>query len=76
MNNQTFEIKVIDGFRVATVTYHATGEVFTPADWQGSQPRNMSEIADYTWYQVNPTEPSNTDLWKPAILLNGWPRVL
>ena len=41
---------------------------FTPADWQGPMPATPDEIAEFDW-QLACTG-------KPAIVLNGLPRVL
>ena len=75
MDNPTFEIKAMDGFDVATVTYR-DGTTFTPDDWQGQQPQDESEIALYNWCKVNPVAPSDTDDWTAATLILGWPRGL
>ena len=71
----TFEIKQIDDTNVATVTY-PDGSMFTPMDWQGPQPQTADEVAHYTWCKVDNADPTNTDAWTPAIMLNGWPRIL
>ena len=75
MNNPTFEIKAMDGFDVATVTYR-DGTTFTTADWQGQQPQDATEIGMYNWCKVNNGAPSDTDDWTPATLILGWPRVI
>lgn len=43
------------------------GIVFTPADWQGSQPADASEIADCRWMDARGAD---------AIMLDGLPRAL
>lgn len=73
MENPTFEIKDIEGFNVATVTY-ADGTMFTTSDWQGQQPQSADDIGQYDWCKVDTTDPTDTDKWTPAILLLGWPR--
>lgn len=75
--NPTFEIRHFDGdVDVAVVTY-PDGSMFTLGDWQGPQPADESQITHWdTWVKVNPAEPDNIDYWQPAILLDGWPRVI
>ena len=75
MDNPTFEIKAMDGFDVATVTYR-DGTTFTTADWQGQQPQDATEIGMYNWCKVNNGAPSDTDDWTPATLILGWPRII
>ena len=75
MDNPRFEIKEINGFDVATVTYR-DGTTFPTADWQGQQPQDATEIALYNWCKINPLAPSDTDDWTPAILILGWPRII
>lgn len=52
------------------------GMMFTIDDWQGYQPKSLSEVDDHTWYVVNPNNPSDTALWRPTIMINGLPRII
>lgn len=75
MGNPVFEIKEIDDYNVATVTYE-DGSMFTVGDWQSAQPQSVEEIEDFEWYHVDSNEPSNTSKWRKAIILLGYPRMM
>lgn len=82
MDQPVFELKVFSvpgddqwDRPTATVTY-PDGTMFTVGDWQGVQPQSVEEISDFQWYRVDSSEPWRDELWKPAIILLGWPRIL
>jgi hypothetical protein len=75
MGNPVFEIKEIDDYNVATVTYE-DGSMFTVGDWQSAQPKSVEEIDDFEWYYVDSDETSNTSQWRKAIVLFGYPRMM
>jgi len=52
--------------RLAVLRY-ASGEVFTPADWQGLQPDDSFSIMDTNWVDSRGV---------PAIMLNGMPTTI
>lgn len=70
--------ETIDGYGVMQHLYiNATGDivavinaggfVFTPSDWQGQQPQDVSEIAEYSWVD---------GLGRDAVMIDRLPRVL
>jgi hypothetical protein len=72
-NTPTFSHRTIDGETIAVIEY-ADGSMFTTGDWQSTQPQTPAEVESFSWYKVDASNPTDTDLWQPAIMLHGWPR--
>jgi hypothetical protein len=52
---------------ISVVVYHATGMVFSPADWHGPQPQTIEDIPQWVWIDGQGRE---------AIMLDGWPTTI
>lgn len=55
----------LDVDTIAVVMYD-DGSMFTPSDWQTTQPDTEHDVADWEW--IDPAT------FRPAVMIGGWPR--
>jgi len=76
MEPRFYHLEIADcPYPVAFVEYE-DGTLFAPRDWQSQQPQTIEDIQDYQWYEINPLDIHNTKKWTPAVILDGYPRVI